>query len=347
MSKYENLQKKPGIIPFLCIVLQIYLACMFLGGTFTVFGMKINLISVFELLYMEPIDPNSPVTTFNSFAAIVISAIYIAYAVSMIKTVFATFKQSSQLKKLLKAEVFDVAQVRGQLGIMVSNVKHLVYLSLTFLCYSRLLSVYAMKASMAFHLLAVLLICMFVEAKYLSYIQGKRFFFSFAKSLCGYLFGIVAVVLIFHLKNMTFFDYVYGLFWERLGTLPVDLMDCIYYIYIEVIVYVAPLLFALGTMYLFRLMFKKSKHATNSAQIARGTNSYLISAVVFMVLTCVLFGLRDQMVSFDYYFKIVLDYAAIILGAITAKLLITMANRRIKYPVKLIEVPAHARHTLD
>jgi hypothetical protein len=347
MSNHDNIQKKPKMIPFLGIAVQIYLTYIFCNGFYTILGEKVKLFGVFEMLTRS--FENTSVFSaelFNSYARVVLCILYIVNVFRMIKIVVASIKSAKLLKQAFNTATGDAIFVRTLLGDVIGGVRHILYLSLSFLCYSRLLSIYAMGIGSCVGLLVVFMICMIIEAFYLSYIQGKRFWFSFAKSICGYLFAIMAVAFIFNLGEKTLFDFVYAIYSKLHAVHLNTFMDWLYYICLDCLVYLVPLLYALGLVRLFKLMFKKTKHASNSARIMQNINLYLISVPLFIILICVCLRIRSGVNEFNYYWSVITSYSSIIIGAVLAKLLICVANRRVKYN-RFIELPISEKRTLD
>ena len=346
MSKHDNLQTKPKVIPFLCIAVQIYLTYIFCNGFYTIFGERVKLFGVFTILAKSFDNAfNSPQDVFNAYAKVVLCIIYIVNVVRMIKIAIASIKSSKLLKQALKSTVVDAASVRMLYGNVIGGAKRILYISLAFLCYSALVSFYAFEARIFFTLVLVLITYMILEAGYLSYIQGKRFWFSFTKSLCGYLFVVMAVLYIFSLNGKTVFDFIYEVYSNGIGVTPNTYIDLLCYICLDCLACILPLVYALGLIGLFKLMFKKPQSTANIIAITKKTNLYLTSALIFITIICVCLRIRSGSVALNYW-SVISSYLSIIIGAILAKVLISVANRRVKY-VKSIDLPIAQNRTLD
>ena len=196
-------------------------------------------------------------------------------------------------------------------------------------------------------LLVILLMCALVEAKSFSYIQGRRGAFSFGKALCGYLMAALAVVAVFNLKEKSIYDFAVGLIDLADQSMPKDALNLAYFLQANVIVYLAPICFVLGLFRPFGLLFRKMKNLFNTESLKHAANFYLICAILFLVTTGGLFGIHDQAVDYRYYLKLATDYVMIIIFAVLVKFFAVAVNRRVKFPVKIMEMPLDERHTLD
>lgn len=347
MSKNDNLQKKPKVIPFLCIAIQIYLIFIFFNGFYTILGERVKLFGVFTILAKSFDNTfNYPQEVFNAYAKVALCIIYIVNVFRMMKIFSNSIKSSKLLKQALNSSAVDAASVRSLYGNVIGGVKSILYLSLTFMCYSGLVSFYAFEAKVCFTFFVVLIICMIIEALYLSYIQGKRFWFSFTKSLCGYLFAVMAVLYIFSLNGKTLFDFIYEVYSKVIGVTPNTYMDLLCYICLDCLACILPLLYALCLLRLFKLMFKKPQNTSNSIAITKNTNLYLTIILFVIVIICVCLKIRGESNAFSHYLSVISGYSSIIIGAILAKLLISVANRRVKY-TKSVDLPIAQNRTLD
>ena len=344
-TKYENLQSKPRMVSFFSVSLQLLLAYMFCSGSYTAFGTSLDIGNVFQIL--SDAKAASAQITFQNVATWVICLLYIGFAFRLIFNVLSSWRTSSAIKKLFREQEVDVLQAREKLSKLVLATRSSVYCSLAFLCYSRLASAYMLPFSMIQTLLVILLMCVLVEAKSFSYIQGKRGAFSFGKALCGYLLAVLAVVAVFNLKEKSIYDFAEGLIGLADQSLPKEALNLAYFLQVNVIAYLAPLCFVLGLFRPFGLLFRKTKNIFNTESLKHAANFYLICAILFLVTTGVLFGIHDQVADYQYYLKLVTDYAVILVFAVLAKLFAVAVNRRVRFPVKIMEMPLGERHTLD
>ena len=344
-SQYENLKQKPRMVPFLSVLLQIVLVGMFCSGVYTVYGVGFTIENASNNLSAAGGIAAAP--TFQGVATAVMSLLYLIFAVRIICNLFKSWRSASVVKKLFLTEEVDVLLARERIGKLVLVMRSTVHASLVFLCLSRLLSVYTLSWHMIRSLFFVLLMCALVEAKSFSYIQGKRGAFSFGKSLCGYLLGVLTVVAVFNLKEKTLYDFAIGLLSIANGSLPKTALDWAYFLQANVIVYLAPLCFVIGLFRPFRSLFRKTKNIAGTEPLKRAANFYLSVSVLFLVVTCVLFGMHDGAVDYRYYLELVGNYLAIIILAVLVKLFSAGANRRFRFPVKVVEMPVGERHTLD
>jgi predicted membrane protein len=93
-------------------------------------------------------------------------------------------------------------------------------------------------------------------------------------------------------------------------------------------------------------MFKKPQNTSNSIAITKNTNLYLTIILFVIVIICVCLKIRGESNAFSHYLSVISGYSSIIIGAILAKLLISVANRRVKY-TKSVDLPIAQNRTLD
>ena len=124
-SQYENLQKKPIMVPFLSVSLQIILAYMFCFGSYTVFGTSFKIGNVFQI-FSETKGADAEFT-FQNVATWFICPVYIGFACRLIFNVLASWRTASVLKKLFLAEEVDVLQAREKISNLILATRSSAY----------------------------------------------------------------------------------------------------------------------------------------------------------------------------------------------------------------------------